>query len=72
MRLPRSTLAVQRGGRMPPAGLDVVRVGLRPRPSRRAGKPREACTVTGREGGKALVSLTWREVGGGRDAGDAR
>jgi nicotinic acid mononucleotide adenylyltransferase len=63
VRPPRFTLAVQRGAAPPAAGMTpLLGMGAAPTAARWAGRPREACTLTAREGGRALMSLTWREV----------
>lgn len=62
VRPPRFTLSVQRGGAAPAGLRPVLRLDAIPRVARWAGKPRESCVLVAREGGKALVGLTWREV----------
>jgi len=63
VRPPRFTLTVQRAATAPAAGMvPVLGMSSVPTAARWAGKPREACTLVAREGGKALVSLSWREI----------
>jgi cytidyltransferase-like protein len=63
VRSPRFTLTVQRAAAAPTAGMaPLLGMDAVPTAARWVGKPREACTLTAREGGKALVSLTWKDV----------
>ena len=63
VRPPRFTLAVQRSGASAIAGMrPLLRLDTIPKVARWSGKPRESCILVAREGGKALVGLTWREV----------